>query len=101
MGCHALLQGIFLTQGLHPGSPTLHVDSLLSEPQESPQRFKEGTKNSPEPPVNQPGLRTLASESELVVCFLSPWEITLKHVPPSYLYPAACPLGLKSGHISL
>ena len=37
VGCHAILQGIFLTEGLNPGlpqprSPALRVDSLLSEP---------------------------------------------------------------------
>ena len=32
VGCHALLQGIFRTQGSNPGSPTLQMDSLLSEP---------------------------------------------------------------------
>ena len=36
MGCHALLQGIFPTQGSNPGlkhrSPALLADSLLSEP---------------------------------------------------------------------
>ena len=37
VGCHAVLQGIFLTEGLNPGlpqprSPALRVDSLLSEP---------------------------------------------------------------------
>ena len=31
VGSHALLQGIFPTQGLNPGSPTLEVDSLPSE----------------------------------------------------------------------
>ena len=31
-GCHFLPQGIFLTQGLNPGSPTLQADSLPSEP---------------------------------------------------------------------
>ena len=30
-GCPALLQGIFSTQGLNPGLPTLQVDSLQSE----------------------------------------------------------------------
>ena len=28
VGCHALLQGIFPTQGSNPGSPALQVDSL-------------------------------------------------------------------------
>ena len=28
VGCHFLLQGIFLTQGLNPGSPALQADSL-------------------------------------------------------------------------
>ena len=31
MGCHALLQGIFPTQGLNPGSPALQADFLPSE----------------------------------------------------------------------
>ena len=33
VGCHSLLQGIFLTQGLNPGHLTLQVNSLPSEPQ--------------------------------------------------------------------
>ena len=36
VGCHFLLQGIFLTQGLNPGSPPLQVDSLPSEPPGKP-----------------------------------------------------------------
>ena len=32
VGCHALLQGIFPTQGSEPEYPTLQVDPLLSEP---------------------------------------------------------------------
>ena len=32
MGCHFLLQGIFPTQGIEPGSPALWADALLSEP---------------------------------------------------------------------
>ena len=32
VGCHSFLQGIFLTQGIELGSPTLNVDSLPSEP---------------------------------------------------------------------
>ena len=32
VGRHALLQGIFPTQGLNPGLPALKADSLLSEP---------------------------------------------------------------------
>ena len=32
VGCHFLLQGVFLTQGLSPGSPELQTDSLPSEP---------------------------------------------------------------------
>ena len=31
LGCHALLQGIFPTQGIKPGSPALQVDSLPAE----------------------------------------------------------------------
>ena len=31
MGCHALLQGIFPTQGIKSGSPSLQADSLPSE----------------------------------------------------------------------
>ena len=40
VGCHALLQGIFSTQGSNPGieprSLTLQVDSLPSKPPEKP-----------------------------------------------------------------
>ena len=39
VGCHALLQGIFLTQGiqgLNLGLPALQVDSLPAEPQGKP-----------------------------------------------------------------
>ena len=36
MGCHALLQGIFPTQGLEPRSPALQADSLQSEPPGKP-----------------------------------------------------------------
>ena len=32
VGCHALLQEIFLAQGSNPGSPTLQADSSPSEP---------------------------------------------------------------------
>ena len=32
VGCHALLQGIFLYLGIQPRSPALQVDSLLSQP---------------------------------------------------------------------
>ena len=36
VGCHSLLQGIFLTQeGIEPGSPALQADSLPSETQGS------------------------------------------------------------------
>ena len=31
LGCHALLQGILLTQGIEPRSPTLQADSLPAE----------------------------------------------------------------------
>ena len=31
VGCHFLLQGIFLTQVLEPESPALQVDALLFE----------------------------------------------------------------------
>ena len=36
VGCHALLQGIFPTQGWNPGPPALQVDSLPTEPPEKP-----------------------------------------------------------------
>ena len=36
VGCHALLQGIFLTQGLNPGLPALSTDSLPFELPENP-----------------------------------------------------------------
>ena len=37
VGCHALLQGIFLTQGSNPGLLHWQVDSLPSEPPGKPQ----------------------------------------------------------------
>ena len=36
VGCHVLLQGIFLTQGSNTGSPVLQADSLPSEPPAKP-----------------------------------------------------------------
>ena len=36
VGCHFLLQGIFPTQGLNPGSPMLQADALPSEPPGKP-----------------------------------------------------------------
>ena len=36
VGCHFLLQGIFVTQGIEPRSPAVHVDSLPSEGAEKP-----------------------------------------------------------------
>ena len=41
MGCHALLQGIFLTQRSNPGPPALEIDSLLNE---SPGKLEQATK---------------------------------------------------------
>ena len=41
VGCHSLLQGIFLSQEIEPGSPTLQADSLLSESLRKP--FQENT----------------------------------------------------------
>ena len=40
--CHALLQGIFPTQGSSPGLPTLQADSLLTEPQGKPKNRDPG-----------------------------------------------------------
>ena len=37
VGCHALLQGIFPTQGSNPRSPALQADSLPSEPAGKPE----------------------------------------------------------------
>ena len=37
VGCHSLLQGIFLTQGSKPGSPALQADSLPSKPWGKPE----------------------------------------------------------------
>ena len=39
MGCHSLLQGIFLTR-IKPQSPTLQADSLPSEPPGTPSRVQ-------------------------------------------------------------
>ena len=43
MGSLSLLQGIFPTQGLNPGLPTLQVDSLPAEPQEKPKNTGVGS----------------------------------------------------------
>ena len=37
VGCYFLLQGIFPTQRIEPGSPALQADSLPSEPRWKPQ----------------------------------------------------------------
>ena len=37
VGCHSLLQAIFLTQGSKPGSPALQADSLPSKPPGKPE----------------------------------------------------------------
>ena len=42
VGCHALLQGIFPTQGLNPG-PSMHADSLPSEPLGKPKNTGMGS----------------------------------------------------------
>ena len=42
-GCHALLQGIFPTQGSKPRSPALQADSLPSEPPEKPKNTGVGS----------------------------------------------------------
>ena len=43
VGCHALLQGIFPTQGWNPGPPALQVDSLPAEPQGKPKHTGAGS----------------------------------------------------------
>ena len=44
VGCHALLQGVFPTQGLNPDrSPSLQVDSLPSEPPGNPKNTGVGS----------------------------------------------------------
>ena len=43
MGCCALLQGIFPTQGSNAGLPALQEDSLLSEPPEKPKNTGVGS----------------------------------------------------------
>ena len=45
---HSLLQGIFPTQGLNPGSSELQADSLPSEPQGSPCEALRGRLVSPQ-----------------------------------------------------
>ena len=44
VGCHALLQGIFPTQG-SPRSPVLQVDSLPSEPPGKPKNTRVGSQS--------------------------------------------------------
>ena len=43
MGSLSLFQGIFPTQGLNPGSPTLQADSLPAEPQGKPKNTGVGS----------------------------------------------------------
>ena len=43
VGCHALLQGIFQTQGLNPDLPQLQADCLLSEPPGKPKNTGVGS----------------------------------------------------------
>ena len=43
VSCHALLQGIFPTQGSNPGLPHCRVDSLLPEPPEKPKNTGVGS----------------------------------------------------------
>ena len=43
VSCHALLQGIFPTQGLNPSLPTLQVDSLPAEPPGKPKNTGVGS----------------------------------------------------------
>ena len=42
VGCHALLQGIFPTQGLKPRAPALQAESLPSEPPGKPKNTEVG-----------------------------------------------------------
>ena len=46
-GCHSLLQGIFLTQGLIPGLLHLQADGLLSESPGTPGALTDILKRSP------------------------------------------------------
>ena len=43
VGCHAILQGLFPTQGSNPESPALQVDSLAAEPQRKPKNTGVGS----------------------------------------------------------
>ena len=43
VGCHALLQGIFQTQGWNPDLPQLQADSLVSEPPGKPKNTGVGS----------------------------------------------------------
>ena len=43
VGCHALLQEIFPTQGLNPALPTLQANSLPSEPLGKPKNIGGGS----------------------------------------------------------
>ena len=52
VGCHALLQGIFPTQGSNSRSPALQVDSLPYEPLGEPKRTRMGS--LPLPQGNSP-----------------------------------------------
>ena len=67
VGCHALLQGIFPTQGSNPGLPALQADFLPSEPAGKPKDTGEGSLsllqwNLPDPGI-EPGFPALQVDS--------------------------------------
>ena len=77
MGSYSLLQGIFLTQRLEPGSPALQVDSLPSEPPGKPsikltrklnQHHKLG-ESSPGPHCNHTDTPSLESDPQASAIF--------------------------------
>ena len=82
VGCHALLQGIFMTQGLNPHLLQLlhwQADSLSLAPPGKPYRFKAIPLKSPMPwfiELKQITLKFICNLGTLEFCNQSPYEST-------------------------
>ena len=87
VGCHALLQGIFPTQGSNPGprSPTLQGESLPSEPPGKPKNTRVGNLS-----LLQGSFPTQESNQGLLHCrqilyhwvTRESWWVCTKEIPP-------------------
>ena len=79
MYCHALLQGIFPTQGLKPGLP--EFDSLPSEPPKKPKNAEVGRLS-----LLQGNFRTQESNWGVLHCRRILYQLSLPENPIAYLF---------------